>query len=242
MNEIGGVSYRDVILFQTQIMMGTQFGRVMKGKDAQDLAIACLRMGWNDAFRHTSQNVKGIEKSVLEEEAEKWNKTHKESHDDFICGNILNRQEVLDAFGAFAKAEGSKGKAAVIVGRLDELKTLFKPYKMTEGDKQLSFGHFQKMFNIALKLYLCIYMCRDELALDEKRFDSEIISALENADCPIDSIILGKLDEKTEGTHKYRNLKWSKFEAEDYLRVQEQIGRLAEGGSNLSVDFREWER
>ena len=59
MESFGGITLSDVIIFQTQIMMGAQFGRI-KNPDASqnDILVACLRMGWNDAFRHTSENVK----------------------------------------------------------------------------------------------------------------------------------------------------------------------------------------
>lgn len=52
------------------------------------------------------------------------------------------------------------------------------------------------MFNIALKLYLCIYLCREFLELGSELFYDDIIKALNYADCPIDSIILKRIDEK----------------------------------------------
>ena len=59
MENFGGITLDEVIVFQTQIMMGAQFGRIKKKKAMQeDIIIACLRMGWNDAFRHTSENTK----------------------------------------------------------------------------------------------------------------------------------------------------------------------------------------
>ena len=59
MENFGGITLDEVIVFQTQIMMGAQFGRIKKEKALQeDIIIACLRMGWNDAFRHTSENTK----------------------------------------------------------------------------------------------------------------------------------------------------------------------------------------
>jgi hypothetical protein len=65
----GGVTAKDVIVFQTKIMMGAQFGRIVWAREQEsenignrqnEILIACLRIGWNDAFRHTSENEDGI--------------------------------------------------------------------------------------------------------------------------------------------------------------------------------------
>ena len=65
----GGVTAKDVIVFQTKIMMGAQFGRIVwarehksasLGNRQNEILVACLRIGWNDAFRHTSENEDGI--------------------------------------------------------------------------------------------------------------------------------------------------------------------------------------
>lgn len=59
----GGVTAKDVIVFQTKIMMGAQFGRIVWAREHKEINLensqneilaACLRIGWNDAFRHTS--------------------------------------------------------------------------------------------------------------------------------------------------------------------------------------------
>ena len=84
---IGGVQLKDVITFQTQIMMGTQFTRVKNAKNANDIIIACLRLGWNDAFRHTSENVKEGNKTVLELKSAYWNHEHREKYDEYICSH-----------------------------------------------------------------------------------------------------------------------------------------------------------
>ena len=63
------ISYADSIKFQVKIMMGAQYGRILATNSLQDIdkqkdeiIIACLRMGWNDAFRHVSRNVDNFEK------------------------------------------------------------------------------------------------------------------------------------------------------------------------------------
>ena len=65
----GGVTAKDIIVFQSKIMMGAQFGRIVwarehksasLGNRQNEILVACLRIGWNDAFRHTSENEDGI--------------------------------------------------------------------------------------------------------------------------------------------------------------------------------------
>ena len=42
---LGGITMKEVITFQTQVMMGAQFGRIAsKQATKEDLLIACLRM------------------------------------------------------------------------------------------------------------------------------------------------------------------------------------------------------
>ena len=160
MENFGGITLDEVIVFQTQIMMGAQFGRIKKENvTSEDIIIACLRMGWNDAFRHTSENTKEEDPtkskkdlpSILELGEKEWRakNSHPKNYDDFICGNILNLKIVLDTFKSFACAQTTKAKIVCINNNFAELKSSFQKYKKTDGDKQLCFGHFQKMFNIS---------------------------------------------------------------------------------------------
>lgn len=242
---IGGVQLKDVIAFQTQIMMGSQFARVKKAENKKDIIIACLRMGWNDAFRHTSKNVKEGNQTVLEIESASWDKERHEKYDDYIC-SVLGQEQFLDIFLKYARANGTKNKIDVIEKGFETLKEQLKHIKETSGDKQLCFGHFQKMFNIALKLYLCLYMCQGYLSINRECFDDEIIANLATADCPIDSIILNKLSKKT-CNQKFANYKWSKFGTEKcsidyYEETQKEISKWTNGSSNLYFDFSEWEK
>lgn len=249
---LGGITKREVIVFFTQIMMGAQYGRIKQAKNKEDIIIACLRIGWNDAFRHTSENVKKEGYSVLEEEEKKWRKdkngkvkAHEEDYDDFICGNIIN--EIVNEFIDYACKPCTDEKIQVISQYLVSEKNKFSRYKETEGKYKLCFGHFQKMFNIALKLYLCLYLCRDDLEISENLFREEIINNIQNADCPIDSIILNKLSQETENKGYITDHKWSKYGTEDYpidqyKQVQKTISELkrVQGNSNLYYDFIAW--
>ena len=56
-------------------------------------------------------------------------------------------------------------------------------------------------------------MCREQIGLKDELFYDDIIEGLEYADCPIDSIVLNKLDEKGK-VCKY-------YEAEEYRKYGE---------------------
>ena len=258
MESIGGITKKHAIVFQTQVMLGAQFGRVVRSDATQeDLMIACLRMGWNDAFRHTSENVKNDKESVLTVEENEWraetvseeskDKKHPAEYDDFICGNILNQELFLNTFREYACAESTDAKVQVVTKRFKKLQSHFKPYKALDGKKQLCFGHFQKMFNIAIKLYLCLYFCREELEIGVDKFRKDMIEQAAHADCPIDSIILGDLSEKTECAG-YKGQKWSKYGTEGqpvkgYKDAQTAIaGLVGEGKCNLYHDFVAWKQ
>ncbi len=246
---LGGITMKEVITFQTQVMMGAQFGRIAsKQATKEDLLIACLRMGWNDAFRHTSKNTTKDNVVVLEQEESLWrNDGHKEPHDDFICSDILNKPVLLNTFVEFASATSTEDKVKIVESNYAALENHFAPYKEITGDKRLCFGHFQKMFNIAIKLYVCLYMCREWLDLDEKLFQTDVLDNIQNADCPIDSIILENLASDT-GNKEYTTHKWSKYGTDkhpqsNYKKVQDEISKaVPSGNSRLYYDFVAWNR
>lgn len=246
---LGGITMKEVITFQTQVMMGAQFGRIAsKQATKEDLLIACLRMGWNDAFRHTSKNKTEGNTIVLETEEIRWRHDgHKKPHDDVICGKILNKPILLNTFVEFACAISTADKVKIVESHYAELEEIFAPYKEITGNKRLCFGHFQKMFNIAIKLYVCLYVCRGWLDLDEGRFCSKILENLQNADCPIDSIILENLASKTNNK-EYASHKWSKYGTakhpqSNYENVQDEISKVVpEGNSRLYYDFVAWKQ
>lgn len=228
---IGGVGLEEVITFQTQILMGSQFERINRENCTQkDLLVACLRMGWNDAFRHTSANVKITQEngkviSVIEAESKK-------KKQDYICALLEEDQIVINAFKDFLVAQNKQEAWNKHKGKL--IKFLSK-VKKADGKYALCFGHFQKMFNIAAKLYLCLYICREYLHLDEELFDEEILMALSHADCPIDSIILKKFPE-------HQDIKWSRLKEASgkYEEIQASIAQKSNGNSNLWYDFENW--
>ena len=269
----GGVTAKDVIVFQTKIMMGAQFGRIVWAREHKaeniensqnEILIACLRIGWNDAFRHTSENEAGINDTKGSKGAvSTYTKKDKykmpllrlllgkitsctigADFDDYFSDRVISKKAFLDIFKEYAIT--ATNKETIITSHWAAIQSLFKGVKKLTGSKALSLGHIQKMFNIALKLYLCLFMCREYLNINVDLFYSEIIDNLATADCPIDSIILKKLSEKTRN-RKFAEYKWSKFGTEKcsidyYEETQKEISKWTNGSSNLYFDFSEWEK
>lgn len=272
----GGVTLAHVIQFQTRILFGAQYGRIelaKKGSNDEQLIIACLRMGWNDAFRHVTENQADVEdakeKHLKKNRAELTDefcvkygkvayKNGNKSYDDYYS-SIVSDKRLLKAFRKYASAETTDEKCAAITNNLDDLfGALKKAKKIDNCDNpahNLCFGHIQKMFNIAVKLYLCVYMCRGFLNLKEELFDKKILYALENADCPVDSIILDqfeqtKMKEKKAGEkHElfYPTFNWSQIDSDDeinkYKKIQDDFREESKrdgGNSSLYFDFTHW--
>ncbi len=274
-NEYGGVTAKNVIVFQTKIMMGVQFGRIVwarehktedKNNSQNEILIACLRIGWNDAFRHTSKNEDGInDTKVSKGEISTYKRKDKykmpllkvlrkkikkedvpSDFDDYFSDRVISTKEFLDVFKAYAKSPTDKEQ--IIDSNWGVIKDCFRGIKKLDGDKRLSFGHIQKMFNIAIKLYLCLFICRAELELDDDIFIVDMVDNFANADCPIDSIILGKLEQaemKKVGTGAtyttiYDGYSWSQLSSGDYRQIQDKIRTESKGNSNLWFDFDNW--
>ena len=271
----GGVTAKDIIVFQSKIMMGAQFGRIVWAREHKaeniencqnEILIACLRIGWNDAFRHTSENEAGINDTKGSKGAvSTYTKKDKykirllrlfrkklkaedfsADFDDYFSDKVISKKDFLDIFKEYATS--STNKENIIDSHWTSIERLFKDVKKLSGSKALSLGHIQKMFNIAIKLYLCLFMCREELDLDDDIFIQAIVNNFDNADCPIDSIILGKLEQgamKKAGigapyTNQYDSYTWSQLNATDYRTIQDSIKTESNGNSNLWFDFNNW--
>jgi hypothetical protein len=268
----GGVTAKDIIVFQSKIMMGAQFGRIVwarehksasLGNRQNEILVACLRIGWNDAFRHTSENEDGINDTKESKGAVSTYKKQEEYETTLLKlyrGNITEKKatadfddyfseivkKLLDVFSEYAKAPTNKH--LIIDSHWAEIEDCFRGVKKLNGDKKLSFGHIQKMFNIAIKLYLCLFVCREELDLDDNIFVADIVNNFANADCPLDSIILGKLEQvemQKNGigatyTTKYDGYTWSQLNSSDYSDIQDSIKNESGGKSNLWYDFDNW--
>lgn len=257
----GGVALEHVLAFQIRIMMGNQYDSLVKGMRTgckEQPIIACLRLGWNDAFRHTSKNT---------EKANKLSDKEKQQEMNRIC------EQLTKEFCEYTRLQSTEDRHAYIHKKMEDPDFLkkFASFKVIEGsDKALSFGHIQKMFNIAIKLYLCLKICADSapapiileygakpdenVVLDAQKL--ELLSG-ENvtADCPIDHYILGRIDQRLSDTgacrtskvrtKKFADIPWSKLRGEEdqtYIEIQKEIAALQKNDSksNLCFDFEGW--
>ena len=268
---IGGIDTTAVIKFQARIMMGAQYERVISATSESDVIVACLRVAWNDAFRHVSENRAKTNKGTvqllyeLEENAKKaakkmlgaWAVDDDSIVSEWICQKILYRDGVVyKTFVNWAKATDSAGKFRVASDAIDQgLLKEFAFIKLVDSQTHpLCFGHIQKLYNMALKLYLCLYCWKKELGIDDVMGNVISEKDLANADCPIDSIILKQMDrlgvKKTGELTKYKKfeaIKWSKLGTDHFARelycdlqhsIREHVGDFAK--SNLFFDFENW--
>jgi hypothetical protein len=261
-DHIGGISLSHVIRFQTRIMFGSQYRRIEHAKHKKnpqnELLIACLRMGWNDAFRHVSKNLASVENEIQRYNATKYkledefqvkrkkitHKTGKWTYDDYYCA-ILNHSDILDTFTEYASLRTTEDRCDLIKASMKKLSTVFGQVK-----EQIHFGHIQKLFNMAVKLYLCLYMCRSYLELNDELFIHKIVTALGYADAPIDSIILDRLEQKhmkqkgIGSKHEllYPNFTWSQIDSDETIATYQEIQNdfRSDGKSSLYFDFTEW--
>lgn len=257
----GGVTLEHVLAFQIRIMMGNQYGKLVEGMRTGckvQPVIACLRLGWNDAFRHTSENT---------DAANKLSDKEKQQRMERICDQLTNE------FGEYTRLQSTEDRHAYIHEKMEDPEFLekFASFKVVEGsDKALSFGHIQKMFNIAVKLYLCLKICADSApnqiilehgATPDKNvvLNAKMLELLSGedvtADCPIDHYILEAIDQRLSdtgacrtskvSTKKFANIPWSKLRGEDdqtYIEIQKEIAALQKNTakSNLCFDFEGW--
>ena len=232
--DYGGITFKHVWDFQLRIMLGNQYSNCKNASTQEDIIVACLRLGWNDAFRHTSKNIDGIDEKNKE-------KTIAE-----ICKNISDR------FIKYAQKTTTEERHDYINECLndDEFKNEFAKIKVIDSgaDKTLCFGHIQKMFSMALKLFLCLKICAEQakemddidIGLNVELFECDF--SFKTADCPIDSIIIDRLDKEMS------NIKWSKLgqndknPSENYIKIQKAIEAKKNDNtkSNLCFDFENW--
>lgn len=265
MNEtVGGIALCHVIAFQTRILFGAQYGRVeraKKEKNPEELLLACLRIGWNDAFRHVSKNVDDVEekkKDYLNKRKQKLDdqyclkygkvaqKVGNYAYDDYYCAVLASENgRVIHVFRDYLNAATTEEKCAIIQKNLDGLQAVF-----TQVKTAVCFGHMQKLFNIAAKMLLCLYLCRTHLGLSDDLFEKNLANALGQADCPIDAIILEQHKQKemaaTGVGNRYAatlpSITWSELSSEqdieDYKAIQAAF--RSKDYSGLYYDFTEW--
>ncbi len=198
------VTKDNVLRFLFRATLGDEFKNIENQQSEDEIILSCLCLGWNDAFRRTLKNKKGVE----------INREVKE--DVFLKNNCIDR------FREYASATTSAAKADILEKIRDDMACDISLYK--EG--KFTIGLAQKIFNIAVKLYVCIYLFSDVLGVKNvvKKY------AFDEADCPLDGNILNKLNRRV------REGSWSKLNDKDeYIDIQDSIQ-----GDRLLYDFLNW--
>lgn len=238
--------------FLIRLMLGSQYNKVLNATDEKAIFLACLRSAWGDAFRHVSKNKWKNDKEkaeIVRSLPIDYKGSVDARLDEYICK--LLEDNVYDVFIRFVEETTTKEKAILLNAKTNFLSDAFSKIK-----EPLHFGHFQKLFNMAVKSYVCVYQHAEELNINKDIF--EHIKHTKHADCPIDNVILKKLDEKTKLPPDYKkeddkikrfaDIKWSnkEFTTECYETVQNKIKKLLEvkygkdQKSNLYFDFENW--
>jgi hypothetical protein len=229
--QYGGITLNHVLSFQIRIMMGNQYDSLVNAainNDEDELIVACLRLGWNDAFRHVSKNIPEAE-IISQCTSQGWNKLLKKRKpgvnrvDDQDKDTIIVQicRSLCEEFKEYASKSSTASRHAYIHEKMasEDFVSKFAVIKVVdpkESDKYLCFGHIQKMFNMAVKLYLCLKICAEE----QESHDLQIIlqfgatpeknvllkpeiftlfsSSDTSADCPIDHYILEAIDREID--------------------------------------------
>lgn len=225
--QYGGITLNHVLTFQIRIMMGNQFGRLVsavKNEDKDGIIIACLRLGWNDAFRHVSEN-KSDADIISECAKQRWDLPFKKRKPGVVKVDDQEKDQIIveicrslcEEFKEYASKSSTEDRHAYIHQKMacEDFVSKFGVIKVIDprdSDKYLCFGHIQKLFNMAVKLYLCLKICAEE----QNNHDLQIVlqfgaTAQKNvllkpemftlfssndtsADCPIDHYILEAID------------------------------------------------
>lgn len=198
----GGITFEHVWAYQIKCMMANQYNRLIEAIDQNDVDLiiaVCLRLGWNDAFKHVSKNV-DTDTTISEisklTSVEKWRdvynfiierkKNYKgknfeisdKEKDDVIFLICLS---LVTDFKEYLNKKDTRDRIGNISNLLGtpNFKNKFSPIKdINYENYELCFGHIQKMFNMATKLLLCLIMSaefadRNKLKVKLEEFDEE---------------------------------------------------------------------
>ena len=264
----GFIDFEHVWKYQIGCMMANQFPSLVQAiynNNADEVIVSCLRLGWNDAFKHVSENT---------DQFKDLNDKDKDIAVSSAC------KKLVDYFKTYAKKANFSDRYDTIDRFIKDpdFVSIFSPIKNTTSSTYpLCLGHVQKMFSIAIKLLLCLIISAEhatayglKVKLGEKNgTDVELTShdllsfsnfpyAFDTADCPIDHLILVEIEEKKTTPHstifghrRYDNIVWSKMgdldngakeDQRNYKAAQEEIENIQSGTgkSNLCFDFENW--
>ena len=285
----GGIEFEHVWAYQIKCMMANQYDRLIEAiaKNDPDLIIAvCLRLGWNDAFKHVSENIDDTN-MLASCKTNNWIGTVFSKRQNKLASiKKLNDEEKDNLMFEICKTLVPDFKSYVNCSntntRESKLKTLisdplftnkFESYKLINSKKHpLCEGHVQKMFNMAIKLLLCLIMSAEFAKTNQpniclgKDSNGNFVNLTDNnwwknifceenfdADCPLDSKILDKIQEKKvtskpniHNHSKFTEIVWSKLGNSEplanYSVAQNEIEQIQSGTGkcNLCFDFENW--
>ena len=198
------VTKDNVLRFLFRATLGDEFKNIENQQSEDEIILSCLCLGWNDAFRRTLKNKKGVD------------------IDRKVKVKIFTDHKYINRFREYASATTSAAKADMLEKIRNDMAGDISKYK--EG--KFTIGLAQKIFNIAVKLYVCIYLFSDVLGVKNvvKKY------AFDEADCPLDGKILDELDRRV------REGSWSKLnDKKEYIDIQDSIK-----GDRLLYDFLNW--
>ena len=143
MNDIA--TNEQVVQFYLKVALGKHYALLENSKNEDDIIKASLRIAWIAAFSHVGYNVaKDMDKYTSDNFGKKY--------DEFIIKNIIGNAEFICIFKNYAIAKNTKERIDILNEKNDYLKNLFGKVKK---DKCLTFGIFQKLFNMAIKWLYC---------------------------------------------------------------------------------------
>ena len=251
----GGITFGHVWAYQIKCMMANQYNKLIEAiaqNDADLIIAVCLRLGWNDAFKHVSENVQDAN-MIASCKARNWIGTVFNKRQNKLTSiKKLNDEEkdnlifeicksLVPDFKCYAKCSSTTAREAKLKDLVSDpmFTDKFEAYKLTNSKKHpLCEGHIQKIFNMAIKLLLCLVISAEQadalhievklrtgnkgenVRLTDNNWWQEIFDKDNfDADCPLDSIILDSIEKRkinninksASGHTKYSQIVWSKL-------------------------------
>jgi len=112
--------------------------------------------------------------------------------------------------------------------------------------REFYYGSAQKLVNMTLKYFLLAAEDYKKEKENEVKTNSMYFNVLSNElflHCPIDSIIINKMNEQREKSKGKIDSTWSTKKEDEYLTLQEEIQKyVGENESKLNYDFKVWKR
>ena len=237
-----------ILSFVLGVTFGKQYVKITGATEGKSIVASCLRLAWNDAFRHVTRNI-----TVP-------NSANKAKADEVRMMEVLSDNEMVQFFHHYAGCRSTEERVKLLKENETYFTQTFGMFKSNDDPQySLCFGHYQKLFNMAVKLYCCVYVYRARLGIDDAVLTNYDFAG---ADCPIDRHILSAIDREIDehpalkttyqelqqeaNVKRLQEIPWSKFGKEErfstgvYLKIQKLIKSLNHENSGLLYDLEHW--